>query len=126
MATYSTSKFAIRGFTESLRMELRKSPVKLTVVCPGATHTAIMSNSPVMDDHQRRQLQSAWDRSFGRPAEAVADAIVQAVLKNRPRCLIGPDTALLDVFARVLPGLHSRVLGPGTDMALNKMLGTKG
>jgi NAD(P)-dependent dehydrogenase (short-subunit alcohol dehydrogenase family) len=126
MATYSASKFAIRGFTESLRMELRKGPVKLTVVCPGATRTSIMANSPVMTDAQRQQMQRSFEKSFGRPAEVVGEAIVKAVLKDRPRCLVGPDTVLLDVFARLLPGRHSRLLGPGTDLALNKMLGGKG
>jgi len=127
MATYSTSKFAIRGFTESLRMELRRTPVKLTVVCPGATRTAIMENSPLISEAQRRQLQTAWNGAVGvRPPAAVGEAIVKAVLKDRPRCLVGPDTVLLDVLARLLPGGHSRLLGPGIDLALTKMLGTKG
>jgi NAD(P)-dependent dehydrogenase (short-subunit alcohol dehydrogenase family) len=126
MATYSSSKFAIRGFTESLRMELRRSPVKLTVVCPGATHTSLMANSPVMGDEQRQTMQRSFDKSWGRPPEAVGDAIVKAILKNRPRCLVGPDTAMLDLVARILPGLHSKLLGPGVDMGVNKLLGTKG
>ena len=126
LATYSASKFAIRGFTESLRMEMRKGPVKLTVVCPGATRTSIMANSPVMTDAQRQQMQRSLDKSFGRPAAVVGAAIVKAVLKDKPRCLVGPDTVLLDVLARLLPGGHSRLLGPGTDLALNQILGAKG
>jgi NAD(P)-dependent dehydrogenase (short-subunit alcohol dehydrogenase family) len=124
MTPYSSSKFAIRGFTESLRMELRSSPVKLTVVCPGATHTSIMANSPLMGDQQRQKMQRSFDTSWARPPEAVGDAIVKGILKNRPRCLVGPDTALLDLVARILPGLYSKLLGPGVDMTVNKLLET--
>jgi len=127
MATYSASKFAIRGFTESLRMELRRTPVKLTVVCPGATHTSIMENSPLMSEEQRRRLQTRWNTTVAvRPAAAVGEAIVRAILKDRPRCLVGPDTVLLDALARLLPGAHGRLLGPGIDLALDRALGRAG
>ncbi len=127
LATYSASKFAIRGFTESLRMELRKSPVKLTVVCPGATRTEIMQNSPVIDEASRREFQRAYERSkaLARPVESVAEAIVKAILKNRPRCLVGPDTAVLDALTRIAPGRYTNAVGPGIDFFFTKMLGAK-
>jgi short-subunit dehydrogenase len=126
MTPYSSSKFAIRAFTESLRMELRSSPVELTVVCPGATHTSLMANSPLMGHQQRQSMQRSFDKSWARPPEAVGDAIVRSILKNRPRCLVGSDTAILDLVARILPGLHSRLLGPGVDMSVSKVLGDNG
>jgi NAD(P)-dependent dehydrogenase (short-subunit alcohol dehydrogenase family) len=123
MTAYSTTKFAVRGFTESLGMELRGSPVQLTVVYPGATHTSFIANSPVINDDDRETLQQAFDKGWGRPPESVARAIVKAILHDRPRCLVGPDTRLLDVVARILPGRAGKVLGPGIDLGINKMVG---
>ena len=127
LATYSASKFAIRGFTESLRMELRRTPVKVTVVCPGATRTEILENSPLISEEQRRRLQGRWNTTVAvRPAATVGEAIARAILNDRPRCLVGPDTILLDTLARLLPGAHGRLLGPGIDLALDRALGKAG
>jgi NAD(P)-dependent dehydrogenase (short-subunit alcohol dehydrogenase family) len=124
MASYSTSKFAVRGFTESLRMELHKTPVKLTVVCPGATRTSIMAHSPLMTDADRQALQRRWERAVAWPPDRVGRAIVKAVLKDRPRCLTGPDTPVLDVLARLLPGRYDRFVGPPIDLVLGKIFDT--
>jgi NAD(P)-dependent dehydrogenase (short-subunit alcohol dehydrogenase family) len=115
LAPYSASKFAIRGFSESLRMELRKTRVRVTVVCPGATHTKIIQNSPIVADSQRERLQERFDQTFGRPPEAVADAIVRAIRRNRPRALAGPDTLVFDALVRIAPAGYARWLAPAID-----------
>lgn len=125
MAPYSASKFAVRGFTESLRMELRKSPVKVTVVCPGSTHTSLIGHSPLIGETDRQTMQRSIDRLWGRPPETVAKAIVNAVLKNRPRCLAGPDTAVLDAIVRLFPGSHSKLLAPGIEKFLDMTITLK-
>jgi NAD(P)-dependent dehydrogenase (short-subunit alcohol dehydrogenase family) len=122
MAMYCASKFAVRGFTESLRMELRNTPVKVTVVCPGLTRTAIMANSPVMEIADRQAMQRAFDGGWGRPPEVVGQAIVNAIRKDQPRCLVGPDTRVLDFLTRLTPGRYGNLLGPGIEMGTNKLL----
>jgi NAD(P)-dependent dehydrogenase (short-subunit alcohol dehydrogenase family) len=124
MASYSTSKFAVRGFTESLRAELHKTPVRLTLVCPGATRTPIMAHSPLMTDAQRQVIQRRWERAVAWPPDRVGRAIVKAVLRDRPRCLTGPDTPVLDLLARLLPGRYDRIVGPPIDLVLGKILDT--
>jgi NAD(P)-dependent dehydrogenase (short-subunit alcohol dehydrogenase family) len=115
LAPYSASKFAIRGFSESLRMELRNTRVQVTVVCPGATHTRIIQNSPVVADSQRERLQKRFDKTFGRPPQAVADAIIRAIRQNRPRALAGPETIVFDALARIAPARYGRWLAPAID-----------
>jgi NAD(P)-dependent dehydrogenase (short-subunit alcohol dehydrogenase family) len=115
LAPYTAAKFAVRGFTETLRMELRSTPVRVTVICPGLTKTPMFGQSPVIDPDRRRALQSRVDKIWGLPPEAVARAIVRAVEKDRPRALVGPDSKLMDGIARVLPGAHSRLLAPGVN-----------
>lgn len=115
LAPYSASKFAIRGFSEALRMELRKTCVQVTVVCPGSTHTRIIENSPVVADSEREHLQERFDKTFGRPPEAVAEVIVRAIRQNRPRALAGPDTLAFDALARVAPAGYGRWLAPAIE-----------
>jgi NAD(P)-dependent dehydrogenase (short-subunit alcohol dehydrogenase family) len=123
-APYCASKFAVRGFSDALRMELRKTNVAVTVVYPGGTRTPIMANSPVIDDEAlRERLQQQFDATFGRSADTVAAAILKAIRKDRPRALVGPDTAVIDRIARFLPGRHARLLGPGIDKYLDKLVG---
>lgn len=126
MAPYVSSKFAVRGFSESLRTELRPTSVRVTVVCPGATKTKILSHSPVMEPGQPEALQAQFDKSFGKRPEAVATAVVEAVRKDKPRALVGPDTVAMDVIARLLPGAYSRLLGRGMDKFVAKVVGQKG
>jgi NAD(P)-dependent dehydrogenase (short-subunit alcohol dehydrogenase family) len=123
LAPYSASKFAIRGFSESLRMELRHTPVRVTVVCPGSTHTSIIQNSPVVADSQRDRLQERFDKTFGRPPDAVAGAIVRAIRRNRPRALAGPDTIVFDALARIAPAGYGRWLGPAIERLIASATG---
>jgi NAD(P)-dependent dehydrogenase (short-subunit alcohol dehydrogenase family) len=123
VASYNASKFGVRGFTETLRMETRRTPLRVTLVCPGNTHTSLAANSPVMDEGQGATMQRFLDRVPGRPVEAVARAIVRGIERDRPRVLTGLDTFALDTIARLAPGAHSRLLAPGIDRFLDKTLG---
>jgi NAD(P)-dependent dehydrogenase (short-subunit alcohol dehydrogenase family) len=126
MAPYNSSKFAVRGFTETLRMELRSTPVRVTVVCPGVTGTQIVAHSPVIDEADRRTMQERFDKTWTTRPEKVAAAIVTAIRKDRPRALVGPDTAALDAIVRLLPGAHSRLLARPVDLLLRQALGRRG
>jgi hypothetical protein len=68
-------------------------------------------------------MQRFLDRVPGRPAEAVAAAIVNGIQRNRPRVLTGADTWALDVIARLLPGAYSRALAGPVGLFMDKTLG---
>jgi NAD(P)-dependent dehydrogenase (short-subunit alcohol dehydrogenase family) len=111
-AFYSTAKFAVRAFTESLRQELdaAKAPVTVHCVHPGGVRTSIAESAR----YPRRPDQPAADpleraASFERIArtspESAARAILRGVELDRARILVGVDARVIDVASRVL-GAH--------------------
>ncbi|MEW6471278.1 MAG: SDR family NAD(P)-dependent oxidoreductase [Actinomycetota bacterium] len=125
MAAYNSSKFAVRGFTETLRMELQSTPVRVTVVCPGMTGTSILLNSPVIDEAEKRAMHERLTKTWTNKPEKVAAAIVSAIRRDKPRALVGPDTAALDAIVRLLPAAHSRLLAKPVDLLFRTALGQK-
>jgi short-subunit dehydrogenase len=114
---YCASKFAVRGFSEALRHELKLafSPVKLSVVHPGGIATNIVRNMrtgvAVTDNARRAELIEFFDKEFAKTtAQAAATAIIAGIEKNAPRILIGADARKLDRLQRILPGRYFRVL----------------
>ena len=66
---YAAAKFAVRGFSESLRHELRtaKSPIKLSVVHPGGIATNIVRNARIGSGITDNARRAAIDRGFDKP-----------------------------------------------------------
>jgi len=125
MAPYNASKFAVRGFTETLRMELRSTSVRVTVVCPGITGTSFVAHSPVIDEPERRTMQARFDKTPTTKPEKVAAAIVGAIRRDKPRVLVGPDTVALDAIVRLLPAAHSRLLAKPVELLFRQALGQR-
>jgi short-subunit dehydrogenase len=109
---YSSAKFAVRGFSESLRHELQmaKSPVRVSVVHPGGILTNIVRNSRagsgVTDNARRAETIERFDQLAKTKPEAAARRIVEGIEKNRPRILIGNDARMLDILQRLRPATY--------------------
>src|SRR5947209_2639687 len=114
---YSAAKFAVRGFSESLRHELAMaaSPVRLSVVHPGGVATNIARNSRtgsgVNDNARRAQSIERFDSFAKTTPAAAARRIIQGIEKNQPRILIGKDARFMDLLQRLRPGTYWAVLG---------------
>jgi NAD(P)-dependent dehydrogenase (short-subunit alcohol dehydrogenase family) len=105
---YASAKFAVRGFTESLRHELRGSTVSVSCVHPGGIKTNIARGSRAgarlqLSDEQREKEVAQFEKTFITTAEAAAERIVRGVEHGEARILIGRDAGILDVLARALP-----------------------
>jgi short-subunit dehydrogenase len=108
---YNATKFAVRGYTEALRMELEMegSCVSATCVHPGgiATNIAMAGKvDPVMEkltgvteEQQKRRANKMINTTT---AESAARQILSAVEKNARRVLVGPDAKFLDKVVRLL------------------------
>lgn len=94
---YSTSKFAMRGFSQALRRELADSSVKVTYIAPRAVKTPI--NSEAVYD-----MAKVIKMNMDEP-EDVARQIVQAISKEQKECYIGFPESLFVRINSVLPGL---------------------
>jgi len=123
---YAAAKFAVRGFSESLRHELQlaKSPVRLSVVHPGGVATNIARNSRTgvgMTDNARRAQSIERFDSFARTTPAAAALrIIQGIEKNQPRILIGSDARFMDLLQRFRPATYWAVLGRRIEKAMAK------
>lgn len=111
-AGYCASKFAVRGFTESLRQEMVGRPIGITSVHPGGIDTNIVSNSRFTQGFNvssQEELVGHFKRmAITSPAQA-AQTIVAGIIKNSPRVVVGRDAKLFDWVQRVLPVRYAKV-----------------
>jgi short-subunit dehydrogenase len=113
---YCAAKFAVRGFSESLRHELQmaNSPVRLSVVHPGGVSTNIARNSRtgsgMTDNARRAQSIERFDAMAKTAPVAAAQRIITGIEKNQPRILIGNDARFMDLLQRFRPSTYWAVL----------------
>jgi hypothetical protein len=115
-SAYNAAKFAVRGFTEALRMEMRVAdhPVQVTCVHPGGIRTNIVRNSEAVDGQDVAALSSMFDKKLAKTsAEDAAATIVRAITGNRPRAVVGTDAKFLDLVVRVLGPRYQRLIVAG-------------
>ena len=112
---YVTSKFAVRGFTETLRIELGKSPVTVTCVHPGGIRTNIARNIQSENQERVEKFAKVFERMAITSSEDAARQIVEAIRKKHNRVVIGPDARKLDWLARLFPTAYERWVFKGVD-----------
>ena len=108
---YCAAKFAVRGFSESLRHELTvaNSPVRVSVVHPGGIATNIARNARSGNGVDNARRAESIDRfeTFAKKSPAAAAArIIEGIEKNQPRILIGSDARFMDLLQRFRPGTY--------------------
>ena len=110
-SAYNASKFAVRGFTESLRQELDADPaaVSCTTVHPGGIKTNI-ARSARLDRSADALLKgdgeaarAGFEKVLRTSPEEAARVILDGVRKDARRVLIGPDARITDALQRLLP-----------------------
>jgi short-subunit dehydrogenase len=106
-SAYAASKFAVRGFTESLRGELRSTNVVVTTVYPGGVRTNIARSARIAraaDPVRAAQLTARFDRQFlVTDPGVVAAAIVRAIETDRERVVVGNSATPIDLLTRIAP-----------------------
>jgi NAD(P)-dependent dehydrogenase (short-subunit alcohol dehydrogenase family) len=109
---YASSKFAVRGFTESLRAELKGTPISVSCVHPGGVRTniAVNARAAVTDPERLTAAQKRWEKLLRMPPDAAAAIIIRGIERNRARILVGNDARLLDAVARLSPAGIGRIL----------------
>ncbi len=113
--SYCASKFALKGFSQALRIELHPERIGVTVAYLGPVQTHMISRSRIDDPARKTQIQEYLDRK-GMDPQDVAAEILQAVSKNKPRALISSETRRLAMFDRLMPNLFLRLLTRFQDM----------
>ncbi|WP_149362005.1 SDR family NAD(P)-dependent oxidoreductase [Lolliginicoccus suaedae] len=111
-SAYNAAKFAVRGFTEALRMEMitNKHPVAVTCVHPGGIKTAIARTATAAEGTDAASLGEFFDKHLARTSpEAAAKRILKDVRRKRARSLIGLDARALDIFQRTTGAGYERI-----------------
>jgi NAD(P)-dependent dehydrogenase (short-subunit alcohol dehydrogenase family) len=122
-SAYCASKFAVRGFTESLRHELRGSGVRAVAVHPGAIKTNIVRNARYHADPLRRELShddmvAEFEAIARTTPERAAEIIHRGVKAGKSRILIGADAVFFDALVRLAPTRYFDVLARLEPLAL--------
>ena len=108
--SYSTVKYAVRGLSENLAMDLADTGIVVTTVYPGPVDTNIIAHCPGYTDGERNALERGYKKLRRSKAETVATRTLKGIRDKKARVIVGPETKVADVVARLLPGTYIRLL----------------
>jgi NADP-dependent 3-hydroxy acid dehydrogenase YdfG len=110
-SAYHAAKFAVRGYTDSLRLEMEGTNIHVCCVHPGGIKTniarAARSNDTSMTPDQRGV---EFERIARTTPEEAARQIVAAIEQRKPRLLIGWDAVIISLLSRLFPVRYPRLL----------------
>lgn len=112
-AAYSSSKFALRGFSEVLRHELAERSIGVTTVHPGGIRTRIAETARVganVNPEEAAAGKAEFAKLLTYPADKAAAEIIQGVHKRRGRVLIASSAVVSDLVARAFPEHYGAIL----------------
>ena len=122
---YHATKFAVRGFTESLAMELRDDPIQINCVYPGHIGTNIvldarfkkeilLTNGEYAKDSNGKPLTvedvGSTFRETGMNPNKAAKIILKGVKKNKRRIFVGLDAKVMEIAQRLSPSHYIRII----------------
>ena len=122
-SAYSSSKFAIRGFSEVLRHELAPHGVGVTTVHPGGIRTRIAETARTAasaSDEEVAKGKAAFQKLLTFPADQAAAQIIDGIEKRRVRVLIAVSAKIPDVLARLVPSHYGAVMDRLTKLAARR------
>ncbi|MEO0758440.1 MAG: SDR family oxidoreductase [Cyanobacteria bacterium J06648_16] len=120
MTAYCTSKYALTGLTETLRLELSSKGIHVGIVHPGVINSDFMERAMFRGDTddeaaaRQKQMATMLDSSFVSQPEDIAKAVWRAVQHQQNETVVGP-AAVATELNRLLPQLTQWVLAKGTN-----------
>ena len=114
---YCITKFAVRGFTETLRAELamEKSNIIALSVHPGVINTDLAKNIEYKPGEITPEERAAIEKEFAEvqakttPTEAVQQ-IIKAIQRKKVRVVIGSDSRAMDILRRLFPTKYTGII----------------
>ena len=104
-SAYCASKFAVRGFTESLWIEMKDTGVHIACVHPGGIKTNIARNAKITEnlDEADGDPGDRFEQAARTTPERAAEVIVDGIRKRKSRILIGGDARIMSLLSRFFP-----------------------
>ena len=109
-SAYCTTKFAVRGLSESLWAELSAEGIGVTSVHPGGIKTNIVRAARHAPGREKQEAIELFDRAARITPERAAEKIVRGIERGAQRVRIGPETYLGDWLKRLFPNGVQRLL----------------
>lgn len=107
---YVTTKFAIRGFTETLRIELVNTNITVSSIHPGGIKTNIVRNIDQIDQEQKDEMAKGFEEVAPTTASEAAIIILKGIAQKKARILIGKDARSIDRFTRIFPSTYEKYI----------------
>ena len=107
-SAYSSSKFAVYGFFETVHAEYYDDNIRVVMVCPGRIKTNISYNALEADGSKHAKMDEGQDT--GMSAEKAAAKIVKAINRRKPEVLVGGKELIMVYIKRFLPGLARKLV----------------
>lgn len=103
-APYCATKFAVRGFTDSIRLELMDTNVCVTLVSPSKVRTNIIRNARHKDQETKTELVRLFDERMTKfsPTQ-MATAILHGIAHKKEHVLFGRNARIMAIASRILP-----------------------
>ncbi len=103
-SAYNAAKFAVRGFTEALRqeMKLENQPVAVSCVHPGGIRTNIANAARMGKSENADAQRKGFDKLARTTPDKAAEIIIKGILRDESRILVGPDAWGIDAINRLL------------------------
>jgi len=124
-SAYNAAKFAVRGFTEALRIELdiEGCGVSATAIHPGGIKTNIARNARIDESvielgQDPQDAKQGFENLFITSPKRAAKVIVKAIEKDKRRAMVGPDAHLINAAAKLPPSVYQRVIARGASRQL--------
>jgi NADP-dependent 3-hydroxy acid dehydrogenase YdfG len=116
-SAYCASKFAVRGFTDSLRQEVRGTGVRAVTVHPGGIKTNIAKSARITSDplglgRAPEDVVKQFEAILMTSPEKAAQVIQVGVERGKGRILIGPDAHVFDALTRIAPTHYWDIMEP--------------
>lgn len=114
-SAYCTAKFGVRGFTETLRMELMDTGIGVTTVHPGGIDTNIaraarIGGSGFVTEAMQKQGAISFKEAAKTTPDEAARQIWAGVEKRKVRIVIGADGRLIDWVTRLFPSGYTKMI----------------
>ncbi len=121
---YTTAKFGVAGFSEALWVECHRRGVGVTLVCPGAISTNIVTNTRAFASNKRqREMTERYEKMLqekGMHPEKAGQLVVEAVARDRFLLLIGGEAYFMYYLRRLFPNFARRLVSAATGFATGK------
>jgi len=116
-APYNVSKFGVRGFTETLRVEMRGTGLQVVCVHPGGIKTNIARYAEGGERVAKERFAKNFDKHAKTTAKAAARVIISGIERGKTRIPIGADARFIDRITRLMPASYERILNRKMDRA---------